>query len=53
VWKGTRSVAFEDYPKKEGRLCRWCSFNKICSGEKEFEQKKNVEKLKEALKNDK
>ena len=50
VWTGTRSTAFEDYPKKEGRLCKWCSFNALCSGSKEFEKKKNVEKMKKALK---
>ena len=45
VWGKTRSASIEDYPIKEGKLCSWCSFLPMCSGEKDFKAKKNVEKM--------
>jgi len=53
VWSKTRSVAFEDYPKKEGRLCRWCAFKDVCSGKIERDKKVNVEKLKKLISEEK
>ena len=50
VWSRTRSTAFEDYPKKEGRLCRWCSFKDTCSGEADRTKKEDIKKLKELIK---
>lgn len=45
VWGKTRSAAIKDYPLKEGKLCGWCSFLPICSGEKEFKKEKNKKKI--------
>jgi len=49
VYGHTRSVDIEDYPLKEGKLCRWCTFNKICSGEEEWEKVLREQKLKKIV----
>ena len=49
VWEKTRSTAIEDYPLKESRLCGWCPFISICSGEADFGKKKRTEKLKKLI----
>jgi len=50
VWDKTRSTAIEDYPLKEGKLCGWCNFNKICFGEDKAASKIRKEKLMEKVK---
>jgi len=52
VWEHTRSTAFEDYPIKEGRLCRWCAFNNICSGGQKSIKEEEKEKIIEIIKNE-
>jgi len=49
VWDKTRSADVKDYPKKEGRLCRWCAFQDVCSEKINRDKNKSVEKLKKVL----
>ena len=51
VWGKTRSVDLSDYPKKEGKLCGWCDFFTICSGEKKHKKGIRQKKMKELIKN--
>jgi len=50
VWDKTRSTDMSNYPVKEGKLCRWCNFQKICSGETECKEKIRKEKMKRLIK---
>jgi len=52
VWSRTRSSNIEDYPLKEGGLCKWCPFKDLCSGEADFKSKKRIEKIKELIKDE-
>ncbi len=49
VWENTRSVTIEDYPLHEGKLCGWCSFRPLCSGEAECKSKGRIEDLKKLI----
>jgi len=49
VWNNTRSTALIDYPRKEGKLCRWCSFRPLCSGKAKADEKKRKEEIKKAI----
>ena len=53
VWEKTRSTAKDDYPLKESRLCGWCPFHHICSGEEGFGKKKRTEKFKKLVEEEK
>jgi len=46
TYNKTRSINIEDYPKKENKLCSWCNFQNVCSGEKDWKSVIRVEKLK-------
>jgi len=50
VYGKTRSTVFKDYPKKEGGLCRWCSYKDICSGNDDWIEKLRHQKFKEIIK---
>jgi len=43
----TRSTSIEEYPLKEGALCKWCDFRHICDGTEDWEKKLRMQKLKE------
>lgn len=49
VWEQTRSIDIEDYPLKESKLCRWCSFFDICTGHSEYHGEVRQKELKEFL----
>jgi len=48
--KKTTTDKIEDYPKKEQKLCKWCAFFDICSGEEKFKDEKRIEKFMEQVK---
>ena len=47
----TKSNKIEDYTKHEGKFCQWCSYNKECSGIKEFEGEQRKKKIMEKVGN--
>ena len=49
VWGKTRSVLEEDYPLKEGPLCKWCGYQNLCSGECAWQDKLREQKLIESI----
>ena len=46
----TRTTSIDDYPKKEGSLCRWCDYCGICDGSEEFDKDIRIEKLTQKVK---
>ena len=50
VFRKTRSVEIEDYPLKESPLCRWCSFQSVCNGEKDYKDAMREARMKKLIK---
>lgn len=49
VYGKTRSASVDDYPKKEGNLCRWCDFKDICDGKEDWEKTIREQKMKDKV----
>jgi len=49
TYEKTRTTDIADYPKREQKLCSFCSFLDVCSGKKQAEEEKRMKKLKELM----